>query len=153
MKQGYEAQGAANLEAAQLEARAGLERALGQREAERLRKASARIRARQRAVLAASGFSASDVGAEAITADTVKEASIQELLALAQAEDAARQDDFRAIVRRNEGKQARQAGQIGAVTTLIQGASSWRDLFGNSANSDDGSDAFKATPPIVMRGL
>lgn len=131
LKQGKEARAIAESEAVQLEDRAQMSRAIGSRQAERIRKASDRIRARQQSLLAASGFSASDAGSIAIDAATVKESSISEMLAVAQAEDEARQDEERARLTRKAGKQAKQASYLAAGRTLLEGAVSWRERFGS----------------------
>jgi hypothetical protein len=137
-QQGREAEAAAGAEASQFEARANQTRALGSLQAARLRKANAAILARQRAVLAASGFSASDVGATALTEATVKEATIEELLAVAQSEDEARQDEFRAKLRRAQGADARSASKIDAGLALVSGFTSWRDRFGKPSGDANG---------------
>lgn len=126
-------QAAAYAEAGMLDQRAGQERAIGQRQAEDVRKQGALIAARQRALQASSGFASDDVGAVAITKATAREVSMQELLALAQSEDEARMTEFQANMRRRggdfaryEGKVARRAGALSAATTLLQtGASAW----------------------------
>lgn len=135
LKQGKEARAIAESEALQLEDRAQMSRAIGSRQAERVRKASERIRARQQSLLAASGFSASDAGSIAIDAATVKESSISEMLAVAQAEDEARQDEERARITRKAGKSAKQASYLAAGRTLIEGAVSWRERYGTPAPS------------------
>jgi hypothetical protein len=144
---GSHARAAAEAEADQLKARATMSRAIGSRQAERLRKAAERQRARARAVLAASGFSASDVGSRAIDEAVLKESTVNELLAVAQAEDEARQDEFRAKLRRQQGRGAELAGVLGAGRTLIEGAVSWRDRFGRPAE-----DAEVETGGAVFRG-
>lgn len=122
-------QAAAYAEAESLEQRAGQERAVGQRTAERVRQAGERVKARQRAVSAASGFASDDVGSQAIARGTEKEISMQELLALAQAEDEARVTEHQAALRRRggdisrmQGEYGKRASRIGAATTLVTGA-------------------------------
>lgn len=137
VQQGKEAERIANAEADQFLARSRMTRAVGSLQAQRLAKASARLRGTQRAVLAASGFSATDAGSEAIITETVQEQSIQELLLVAQAEDDARQDEFRARLRRAQGKDARSAYNVDAGMALVSGMSSWRERFGMPADTGD----------------
>ena len=129
---GGEARGAAEAEAAQLRQRATMTRAIGSRQAERIRQASDRIRARQRTLMAASGFSASDVTSREIDSATERESSINEMLAVAQAEDEARQDEMRARLREQQGRSEQRASWMAAGRTLIEGVVSWRDRFGKT---------------------
>lgn len=146
-QQGREAEAIGNAEALQLETRANQTRAIGSLQAQRLRKANAAILARQRSVLAASGFSATDEGATAITQETVREATIEELLAVAQSEDEARQDQWRAKMRRIQGSGERSAYNLEANSALISGLTSWRERFGGSTPANDtGADEDLSTP-------
>ena len=131
---GRSQQASAYAEAAMLDQRAGQERAVGQRQGERIREDGERLRGRQRALQAASGFASDDVGAVAIDKATVRAIGMQELLALAQSEDEARMTEFSATMRRRggdiarmEGAYARKAGSLAAVGTLLQaGGTAWR---------------------------
>jgi hypothetical protein len=116
--------------AAQMDQRAKQTRALASRQIERLRRANQRVRARARSLLAASGFSVSDVGANEMDLDLIKEGSINELLAAAQGEDEARQEEMRARLTRAGGKQAQTASSFAAATTLVESYGSWRDRYG-----------------------
>lgn len=151
MASGREAEAIADKEATQYEARATLTRAIGSRQAERIRKATERVRARARTVMAASGFSASDVTASEVDEAIVKEGSINELLAVAQAEDEAKNDDFRAKLRRAGGDGERAASYWAAGRTLIEGFSSWRERFGTGTQAQaprtGGSSYGGAQPP------
>lgn len=139
MQGGREGEAIANKEALQYEARATLTRAIGSRQAERIRRATERVAARARAVMAASGLSASDVTASEVDDAIVREGSVNELLAVAQAEDEAKNDDFRARLRRAGGEGERAASTWAAGRTLIEGFSSWRDRFGSGANGTNGA--------------
>jgi hypothetical protein len=130
LRQGGEAEAIGDSEALQFENRGRMTLAVGSVQAQRLRKATERVRSRQRAVLAASGFQADDATGRAIEDATVLEGSMQEQLAMAQAEDSYRQDMWRASLRRKAGKQERKASMYEAVGTLVNGAISWRDRFG-----------------------
>lgn len=136
LKQGREAEAIAQAEAGQFEARGRMSLAIGSRQAQRLKKATSKLRSRQRAVLASSGFQADDGTGRAIDDATVREGSMQELLAVAQAEDEYRQDMYRAALRRRAGKQARKASAYEAAGTLVNGFFSWRDRFGTPDAAD-----------------
>lgn len=135
----------ARAEADQYLRRGMMSRAIGSLQAQRLMRANQRIRGRQDAVLAASGFSATDPGAQAIVGETVSEMSIQELLAVTQAEQEARNDEYRAQLRRTQGREARAAGFGAAGLALVSGAASWRERFGSpdpeALDESDGGDA------------
>ncbi len=127
---GADAQSAANAEAAQMELQGRERAALAQREAERIRKQLRGVQGRQRSLLAASGFEAGDVGAEAITMETVKEASVQELLALARGESERKQSEYAAKMARRAGAQAASAGRMKAVAMLVDGGVDWSQRYG-----------------------
>lgn len=139
LRQGQDASMVAESEAQQFENRGRMSLAIGSLQAQRLRKATERLRSRQKAVLAASGFQADDATGRAIEDATVREGSMQELLAVAQAEDEYRQDMWRAKLRRRAGEQERRSSMYEAAGTLVNGLFSWRDRFG--APDTSGSDA------------
>lgn len=130
---------ASESQALQLDARAKQERAVGDYNMQRLKAANDRIRGRQTSLLAASGFSSDDVGASEIQDDTTKQASVNELLLLADAEDKARGDEFQAKLTRVQGQQQLTAGRsaytkgiLSAGGELVSGISSWRQLYGKA---------------------
>lgn len=108
-------------EAAQQEAQANQERAVAQYNAAKQREEHKRVLARQRAGLAASGFDPTDATGTVLTAETVKTATLEELLTLAQGEERARQMDFAAKVRSSTAKSARRGSYLAAGATLAGG--------------------------------
>lgn len=149
LQQSDNANAIAKAEAQQFIARANATRAVGSHQAQRLMRANARLRGKQMSVLAASGFSATDSGAETIKAETLEEQSIQELLLVAQAEQEARNDDYRATLRRQQGRDERTAGRYGAVDALVSGVTSWRERFGSPQDDPAEDDAFNEDPLLV----
>lgn len=152
--QGRQAQEALDIgeaEASQFEARGRQTLALGSLQAQRLRAATDRIRSRQRAVLAASGFQGDDATARKIEDATVLEGSMQEQLAIAQAEDSRRQDMWRASLCRRAAKGEAKGRTLEAVGTLVNGFFSWRDRFGTpdteTPESRGGSQTGGRLPP------
>lgn len=135
LEQGKEARKIAEAEAVQFEKRGRMSLALGSLQAQRLRKSTERVRSRANAVLAASGFATDDATGRAIDEGIVREGSMQELLAVAQAQDEHNQDMYRAALRRRAGKQAQSAAMYDAASTLVSGAFSWRDRFGGAADT------------------
>lgn len=129
-KAGKQEQQAAYAEAAQLEVQAGQERALGQREAVSIEEQARRLVGRQRADLANSGFAADDITAQSITQETRRIATLDQLLALAQREDQARQLVFEAQQTRTSGDRARSASKRAAFGTILGTASSFTSQFG-----------------------
>jgi hypothetical protein len=125
--------------ASQLDARANETRAMGSIQSQRLKVANERLRSRQRAILAGSGFKMDDPTGTALQDAVTKQGTIQELLATAQAEQEARNDNLRAKLVRKQGAQARQASYLVAGETLVNGFSSWRDRFGTAPANDGGS--------------
>lgn len=143
--QGAEARRIADAEARQYEARAKQSRAIGSIQAERMQRANDRLRGRTNALLAASGFSASDDGSQAIIGAMAREGAVQEMLIAAQAEQDAANDEYRAKLRRAQGKSAQGAYNLEAGMTLVSGWSSWRERFG-SPDPEDAEDEEGAIP-------
>jgi hypothetical protein len=134
---------AAEAEASQLETRARQGLAVGSYNSARIQKRAAEIMASQRAAAAAGGGDTTDVTVGAITDETIREAAMESLLTMAEAEDRARQDRYGAAVRRVTGKQQSdalmqqsKAQKTGGYATLISsvgqamGSQSWKDTFG-----------------------
>lgn len=138
-QEGRANQFALNAEADQFEVRGRQALAVGSLQAQRLKKANQRVISRQRAVLAASGFSATDVGASFLTEQTVADATIETALAAAQAEDEYRLDMWRAGLRRAQGADAATVGRLDAASALVSGITSWRERFGAPAGAVEGA--------------
>jgi hypothetical protein len=98
------ADAAAQNEAAQIEARARATLAEGSYNADRVGKKAREILAQRRAMAAAGNNSVSDQSEMAVQAETIREASIDQLLIMAQAEDDANKDRYQAAVTRKTGK-------------------------------------------------
>lgn len=123
-KGGRQQQEAAYLEAAQLEQQAGQTRAVGQRQAQQISEQARRLAGRQRALQSSSGFAADDVSALAVTKETTRVATMDQLLKLAESEDQARGLEFDARQTRLSGDRARSAANRASIGTLLGGVGS-----------------------------
>lgn len=119
---------AAEAEAKQLETRAKQEVAVGSYNSALVKKRAQEILATQRAVAAAGGGDTTDVTVQAISDDTIKQAAIEQLMVMGEAEDRARQDRYAASVARYTGasqyKSARmeaKAYRMAGTATLLGG--------------------------------
>jgi hypothetical protein len=132
---------AAEAEALQLETRARHGLAVGTYNSQRIAKRAKEIMASQRAAAAAGGGDTTDATVQAITDETIREASMEQKLVMAEAEDRAKQDRYGAAVRRVTGKQQSdasmtqsKAAKLGGYATLLSSAgnaySSWKSEFG-----------------------
>lgn len=138
-KQAAAEQVAAGFEADQLELRAKDTIASGSFSADRISKRAAQIMASQRAAAAAGGGDTTDGTVQAITDETIRNASMDSLLTMANAESAARADRLQAKKTRETGMRmsdvyrGRSQGQlIGAAGTILGQASQidWGSLYG-----------------------
>ncbi len=132
LEQGVSALIAANAEAAQLETRAGQTVATGTYNQNIIAKRAKEIIATQRARAAAGGGDTTDQTVTAITDETIRQASIAQLLAGAEAEDKARQDRFGAKVRRYQGGEAYKQGKLGSSAIKTAG---WADTIVGTGNA------------------
>lgn len=132
------ADAAAQAEAAQIEARAKSTLAAGSYNADRIGKRAKEILAQRRAMAAAGNNSTSDQSEMAIQAETLREASIDQLLVMAEAEDDARKDRYQAAVTRKTGRTQADLLRRGARADTIKGVSG---LVGQ-ASGIDWSQAF-----------
>ena len=133
---------AAEQEAQQLEARAKATLAEGSYNADRVGKKASEILAQRRAMAAAGNNDTTDQSEMAVQAQTVREASIDQLLLMARAEDDAVKDRYGAEVRRKTGM--RQSDIIRSQTRAST-ISSAASLMGQ-ASKVDWSSAFGGTP-------
>lgn len=133
---------AGEAEAKQLETRARQEVAVGSYNSDRIGKRAAQILASQRAAAAANGGDTTDATVQAITSETIREASMEQLMTMADAEDRARQDRYAAKVSRYTGasrnasarleaKAARLAGTATVIKGLSESANSWATAYGS----------------------
>lgn len=123
---------AAQIEAAQIEARAKATLAEGSYNADRVGKKAREILAQRRAMAAAGNNSVGDQSEMAVQAETIREASIDQLLIMAQAEDDANKDRYQAAMTRKTGKtqagimrRKARADVVNSVTTLAQQGSTF----------------------------
>jgi len=128
---------AAYSEAESMDIQAGQEVAVGTHSAARIAQRAKEIMAEQRANAAAGGGSTSDATVQAIRGETVRYATLDQLLVMASAEERAQQIRHGADVRRSEGdmaaitgKRNQSAAQIQAGQTLLQTGTSWMEKFG-----------------------
>jgi len=129
---------AANAEAAQLETRAQQTVAVGTYNQNIIARRAKEIMATQRARAAAGGDDTTDATVQAITDETIKQASMAQLLAGAEAEDKARQDRFGAKVTRYQGSQAYRQGKLGSSAIKAAG---WADTIAGISKLGDSWDA------------
>lgn len=117
-------------EATQLRERAVYERAIGTFDTERYRKEAGRVLATQRNAMAASGLASDDAGAEYITQETVREASVNELLLLHQAEVEARGMEAQATENERAANAGLKAARIERRGMVLNFANEWLQLYG-----------------------
>ena len=122
---------AAEAEAKQLETRARQGLAVGTYNSERIAKRAKEIMASQRAAAAAGGGDTTDVTVGAITDETIREASMEQKLVMAEAADRAIQDRYAAAVTRVTGKQQAQSYQAQAKAATLGGTA---QLLGDISN-------------------
>lgn len=101
-------------EAKQLETQAKREVAVGSYNADIINQRAKQILSSQRAAAAAGGGDTTDATVEAITGETVKNASLEQLLVMANAEDKAKQLKFGASTKRYAGAAGLQSAKMSA---------------------------------------
>lgn len=130
-------------EAKQLETRARQGVAVGTYNADIINRRAQEILASQRAAAAANGGDTTDATVQAITDETIRNASMEQLLTMAESEDKARQDVYAAKVARYRGaagldsaRKESSAIKLGGYATLLDNTSkmiesaSWQSTFG-----------------------
>lgn len=117
--QGVAASASGKYQAEQLEQRAGQMRAAGQHDAAEQRR---RARLVQSSLQARAGGGGLDPTVVQLSKDIAAEGEYRALASLYESEDAARGDEMSAAGARMQGKRARTAGAIGAVSTLFSPA-------------------------------
>jgi hypothetical protein len=128
---------AAEGEALQLEDNAKQTVAAGSFNSDRIKKKLDKILGSQRAQMAAGGGDTTDGSFMDVQADSVKEASIDQLLAMSAAEDDARKDRFQAkatrysgVINSNAASNRAKAETIRGTGTLLLGAGDWAQKYG-----------------------
>ena len=135
----------AQIEAAQIEARAKGTLAEGSYNADRVGKKAREILAQRRAMAAAGNNSTTDQSEMAVQAETIREASIDQLLIMARAEDDANKDRYQAAVTRKTGRSQANIMRNQARANTLSGAAS----LANSASQTDWSKAFAGKTPVL----
>lgn len=146
-QQGVAERDAAYATAAQQDAQANQERAIAQIERARQARIHKSQNSQQKSLLAASGFAADDPTALNLVSETVGAQTLEELLTLAQGEEAAQAMDFSATQSRRAGKNAYSSGVTGAIGTLVGSGLSWRDRYGSGSSGASGGSAGKKPRP------
>ena len=108
-------------EAKQLETQAKREVAVGTYNADIINQRAKQILSSQRAAAAAGGGDTTDATVQAITDETVKTASIEQMMQMANAEDKARQGRYAASVARYKGATGLDAGRKTASAQKLGG--------------------------------
>jgi len=136
---------ASGFEADQLDQRAKDTVAAGSFRADQISKRAKEIIASQRAVAAANGGDTTDATAQAFANDTIRKASIESLLEMANAESDSRKDKLQALQTRETGQRMGNVmrnnarGQaIGQAGTILSGAADWAEKFGGKKTPDVG---------------
>lgn len=124
MQAGKAADKNAKFQAAQLEQQAGQERASSQRVAIEERRRAAIAASNARAAAAASGGKATDPTVLNIQGALAGQGEYNALTALFEGEERARGLNLQAAGKKFEGKQAKKAGMIGGMSTIIGGTGS-----------------------------
>jgi len=119
---GKAANASAKFQAAQMEQRAGQERASSQRVALEERRRAGIAMSNAQAAAASSGGGATDPTVLNITGDIAKQGEYNALSALFEGEERARGLQLQASSTRMEGKQAKRAGMVSGVSTIIGGS-------------------------------
>ena len=124
---------AAQIEATQIEARAKATLAEGSYNADRVGKKAREILAQRRAMVAAGNNSTTDQSEMSVQAETIREASIDQLLIMARAEDDAAKDRYQAAVTRKTGKTqaniTRQQTRAKTITDTVNTVNDWAKTF------------------------
>lgn len=117
-------------EAAQLDTAAGQDRASAQRAGAEQQRQARLLQSRALARASASGAGASDPTVVNILANLEGEGKYRALTALYEGEETARSKEMQATARRKEAGNAKKAGIIGAVGTVLSGASTMYQKYG-----------------------
>lgn len=125
--QGNQAKKAADSEARQIEYRAGQERAASQRQAEEQRRQARLAMSRAQAVAGGGG---SDQTVVDLIGDMAAEGELRALTSIYEGDDRAFGLEQQAAARRREGKAARTAGYINAVSSVLRGGQSMFKKYG-----------------------
>jgi hypothetical protein len=142
VQQGIAADQAARFRARQLEQQAGQARASSQQAMLQERRRERLVQSRLQAVAGGGGL---DVGVVELSKGIAAEGEYRALSALYEGEEAARGMEAGAAAARIEGKQARTAGMLRAASTVMSGATSLYEQYGQNRryNYNDDEDGMK----------
>lgn len=138
--QGNAANKQAKFQAAQLEQRAGQERASSQRRAIEERRRAGIINSNALASAAASG-GGTDGSVAKIMGDIAGEGEYRALTRLWEGEESAKGLETQAAAARMQGKSAKKQAMFKAAGTLASGAGSWYDKYGGGDVPDEFQNA------------
>lgn len=117
-------------EAKQLRDKAVYERAIGHFDAARYKKEADRVLGTQRTQVAASGLATDDAGAQFNTRETIREASVNELLIMHQRDMEAKGMDDQAAENERAANAGLKAAKIERRGMMLGFAGEWADLYG-----------------------
>lgn len=137
IKQGNAERAMANSQAAQLEQRAGQDRARAQLAAAEERRQADIVSSRARALVAAGSGDTTDVGSQDILSGIGSEGEYRSLTQLYEGEERAKSNQYQASVARTEGKVKKQASMFAAASNLMGGASSIYDKYAPAGGKKD----------------
>lgn len=129
---GITAKGNANLQAADLEHQAAVERDNALAQAEAIRRDGQRARGETVTAIAASGVQLGEGSAADAERQVMQDANTDERLALLRGEQTARQLTARAQITRRAGRDAMRAGWLGAGTSLMSSFSNYQKASGTT---------------------
>lgn len=131
---GITARGNANLQAADLEYQAAVERDNAQQQADAIRRQGQRDRGSTVAAVAASGVKIGEGSAGDAELQVMQDAMTDERLAILRGDQTARQLRARATITRRAGRDAQRAGYIAAATTLMSSYANYQQASGSKFN-------------------
>ena len=130
-------------EAKQLETHAAREVAVGTYNADIINQRAKQILSSQRAAAAANGGDTTDATVQAITDETIKTASIEKLMQMANAEDIARQGRYAASVARYKGATGLDSARKAASAQKMAGTAQMISSTANLLSTDAWKTPFK----------
>lgn len=132
ISQGITAKGNANLQAADMEYQAAIERDNAQQQAAAIRRQGQRDRGSLVASVATSGVKIGDGSAGDAELQVMQDANTDERLAILRGDQTSRQLNARAKITRRAGRDAQRAGYIGAATSLMSAAANYGQASGST---------------------
>jgi hypothetical protein len=132
ISQGITAKGNANLQAADMEYQAAVERDNAQQQAAAIRRQGQRDRGSTVAAVAASGVKIGDGSAADAELQVMQDANTDERLAILRGDQTSRQLNARAKITRRAGRDAQRASYINAATSLMSAAGSYSQASGTT---------------------